>query len=80
MDNPFEDLDRRLSAIEEALAMIYQKLTVEKSPSKKFYTVNEAAKELSISTGTIYRLCKLGKIPTRKFGSRIVIPGNFIDK
>ncbi len=80
MSNPFEDIDRRLKSIEESLALIHQKLAVGKPSDKKFYTIKEAAKELSISTGTVYRLCKLGKIPTRRFGSRIIIPGDFMVK
>lgn len=76
--NPFASLDQRLSLIESTL----EKLAARELPKdeKKFYSIDEAAKKLDVSRITIYRNCQSGKIPHKKVGSRILIPGSFVDK
>ncbi len=76
--NPFASLDQRLSTIESTLAM----LAARELPKdeKKFYSIDEAAIKLDVSRITIYRNCQAGKIPCKKVGSRVLIPGSFVDK
>lgn len=73
--NPFDSISQRLSRIESTLALI-----VEKQPEKKFYPVAEAAERLGVAPITLYRGAESGKIPHKRVGSRLMIPGSFIEK
>jgi excisionase family DNA binding protein len=76
--NPFETLEHRLSAIQVQLECINDQLSA-KEMEKKFYSIEEAAEKLKVATITLYRNTKSGKIPSKKVGSRTMIPGSFID-
>lgn len=43
-------------------------------------TVNEAAKMLGISRGLAYQMVKMGKIPSVRFGKRILVPRSALEK
>ena len=43
-------------------------------------SVNTAAKKLRISRNLAYQMCHEGKIPTIKFGKRILVPKVALDK
>lgn len=75
--NPFSQIDSRLKAIEASLAMIAAK--EQPQAEKKFYTIAEAAKKLNVAEITLYRNGQAGKIPTKKIGSRLMVPGSFVD-
>lgn len=75
--NPFEAIDSRLRSIEEILSTIASKEIPELE--KHFYPVAEAAKKLGVSQITIYRGVQAGKIPSKKIGSRVMVPGSFVD-
>jgi excisionase family DNA binding protein len=78
--NPFDDIDTRPTSIEATLLALHQSIISKKPQTKKFYTVNEASKELKVSVITVYRLAKLGKIPSRKIGARVLIPREFVEE
>ena len=44
------------------------------------FNVNTAAKKLRISRNLAYQMCHEGKIPTVKFGKRILVPKVALDK
>ncbi|QUI24903.1 helix-turn-helix domain-containing protein [Vallitalea pronyensis] len=46
---------------------------------KSYYTVDEAAKILKLSLVTIYRHTKSGKIPCKRIGRSIRIPGTYLE-
>lgn len=75
--NPFEEIANRLSRIEEKLSLISLR---EQQTEKRFYPVSEAAKKLNVSSITIYRGCENGKIPNKRVGQRLLIPGSFVDR
>jgi excisionase family DNA binding protein len=77
--NPFASIDQRLSFIETTLAMLAAKELPTKNEAR-FYSIDEAAMKLNISRITIYRNCQAGKIPHKKVGARVLIPGSFVDK
>jgi len=43
-------------------------------------TVNEAAKMLGISRGLAYQMVKMGKIPSVRFGKRVLVPRSVLEK
>ena len=75
--NPFSLIDNRLKSIESTLAIIAAK--EQPQPEKKYYSIAEAAKKLNVAEITLYRNGQAGKIPTKKIGSRLMIPGSFVD-
>ncbi len=77
IQNPFDILGQQLAQINHKLDAMAQANRPE--PEKKFYPVAEAAQRLGIAPITIYRNIESGKIPAKKIGSRLLIPGSFID-
>lgn len=75
--NPFSLIDIRLKSIESTLAIIAAK--EQPQPEKKYYTIAEAATKLNVAQITLYRNGQAGRIPTKKIGSRLMIPGSFVD-
>lgn len=78
INNPFLNLDNRLSSIEsklDALASIQQPRM-----EKKYYPISEAAEKLNVATITLYRGVEAGRIPSKRIGSRVMIPGSFVDR
>jgi excisionase family DNA binding protein len=43
-------------------------------------TVEEAAKELGISRALAYEMARIGKLPTLRFGRRLVVPRRAVDR
>ena len=80
MNNPFETIETRLTSIESQLSEISTKLSATSTNEKKFYSVDHAAQKLGIASITMYRNIQAGKIPSKKVGGRILIPGSFCDK
>lgn len=76
--NPFEEISLRLSRIETSIQQLTQ--VEQPKPEVRFYQVDEAARKLHVSAITIYRNIQSGKIPSKKVGQRVLIPGSFIDK
>lgn len=77
IQNPFDLLDKRLQSIEETLSAMVSKENP-KSDDKLYYSAREAAEKLQVSEITIYRQMQSGKIPSKRVGSRRVIPASFI--
>ena len=75
--NPFDQIDFRLARIEESLQLIATK--EQPQPEKKYYSIAEAAKKLNVAEITLYRNGQANKIPTKKIGSRLMVPGSFVD-
>ncbi len=75
--NPFSLIDNRLKSIESTLAIMAAK--EQPQPEKKYYTIAEAAKKLNVAEITLYRNGKANRIPTKKIGSRLMVPGSFVD-
>jgi len=76
--NPFDSIDSRLKSIEQSLAAIAAKETPQ--AEKKFYPVAEAATKLNVASITLYRGVEAGKIPAKRIGSRLMIPGSYVEK
>lgn len=76
--NPFTAIDNRLSSIEQSLAAIASK--EQPQAERKFYPVNQAAEKLGVAAITLYRGVESGKIPHKRIGSRVMIPGSFVDR
>ena len=77
INNPFTQIDNRLKSIESTLAIIAAK--EQPQPEKKYYSISEAAKKLNVAEITLYRNGKSGKIPIKKVGSRLMVPGSYVD-
>jgi excisionase family DNA binding protein len=78
--NPFDQLQSRLNEIENLLKDIQDALLMGARQEKKFYSISEAAQKLKIAQITLYRNIQSGKIPVKRIGARILIPGSFIEK
>ncbi len=76
--NPFDAIDSRLKSIEESLATLAAK--EQPQAERKFYPVAEAAEKLCVAPITLYRGVESGKIPHKRIGSRVMIPGSYVDK
>ena len=75
--NPFSLIDNRLKSIESTLAILAAK--EQPQLEKKYYSIAEAAKKLNVAEITLYRNGQANKIPTKKIGSRLMVPGSFVD-
>lgn len=79
-NNPFDRLDFKLEAIEASLADIRNLLTSSPQTEQKYYTIAEAARKLGVAQITLYRNGQSGKVPTKKIGARLMVPGSFVDR
>jgi excisionase family DNA binding protein len=77
MENPFEIIDHRLMKIEEALIRLAS--LIQPQPEKRYYSVSQPAKKLNVAEITLYRNVNTGKIPAKKVGARLMIPGSYVD-
>ena len=71
MHNPFEEIDRRLAAIEELLIKLQPKYLVTDEPYVKPITTKELCAFLGITEPTVIRWRKKKKIPFFRIGSAI---------
>lgn len=71
MNNPFNEIDARLSNIENLLLDI--KHTPKEENVNEKLSIQEVAKELSVSTITIHNYIKKGVLPAIKIGRRVFI-------
>ncbi|HZY82865.1 MAG TPA: helix-turn-helix domain-containing protein [Cyclobacteriaceae bacterium] len=78
--NPFEAIDLQLKTIQSELLSIKNAIASSTHQEKTYYTIAEAAQKLNVSTITVYRNAQAGKIPTKRIGSRVMIPGSYLDK
>lgn len=78
--NPFEALENHLLSIKDELADLKKIVASTSQPEKKYYSISEAAQKLNVSEITLYRNGQSGKIPTKKIGTRLMVPGSFVDK
>jgi len=78
--NPFEVIDSRLQSIENILSELSSTLRTIKTPEAKYYTIADAAKKLGVAEITLRRNIQSEKIPSKRIGCRIMIPGSFVDK
>lgn len=76
--NPFAHIDARLRAIEAIVANIANRDLPQ--PEKRYYSIQEASKKLLVAPITLYRGIKTGRVPFKKVGSRLMIPGSFVDR
>lgn len=77
--NPFETIDKTLQSIQSELENIKNVLASTSKPEKKYYSIKEAADKLQVAEITLYRGGQSGKIPTKRIGSRLMVPGSFVD-
>ena len=73
MNNPFEQIEARLSNIENLLLDIKHQPVKEKTsePSDELLTVEQAAEFLSLATPTVYGLVQRGELPVMKRTKRL---------
>lgn len=71
MENPFTQLERRLSYIEQLLSAIASDTTDTNEPNSDLLSVDEAANLLRLSKATIYSKCSRRELPFMKRGKRI---------
>jgi excisionase family DNA binding protein len=53
---------------------------LESVTGKRFYTVQEIAELLGVSTPTIYREIRAGRFPALRLRSRYVVPAKAVDE
>ena len=74
MENPFEQLDQRLTNIEELLLEIKNQLgnpVSPQEPSEEILTIEQVAKFLSLSKPTIYSKVSRRELPVMKRGGKL---------
>lgn len=47
---------------------------------KKFYSIQELTKILSVGRSTLYAAVTAGKIPAKRLGTRILIPASYVNE
>lgn len=77
--NPFESLESKLLNIQNSLTEIKTSLSERPKVEQKYYPVAQAARKLNVAEITLYRECKKGRIPSKKIGERVMIPGSYVD-
>ncbi len=70
MENPFTQIEQRLSGIERLLREIHLKASEEE---EVFLNVKEAARFLNVSEQSVHNYIKEGKIPAKKVGRPYLI-------
>ena len=74
MENPFEQIDHRLTNIEELLLDIKNQLenpSPAPEPTEEILTVEQTAKYLNLTKATIYSKVSRGDLPVMKRGGRL---------
>jgi len=77
--NPFDAINIQLIEIKNELSAIALKVQSAPVTEKKYYSIRESAEKLNVSPITMYRGTASGEIPSRKVGTRTVIPSSFFD-
>ncbi|MBL7851679.1 MAG: helix-turn-helix domain-containing protein [Cyclobacteriaceae bacterium] len=78
--NPFELIEAKLETILVELQDLRHTIhKAESTADKGYYSILEAAEKLKVAEITLYRNIKAGKIPFKRIGSRIMIPGSFFE-
>ncbi|MBL7851210.1 MAG: helix-turn-helix domain-containing protein [Cyclobacteriaceae bacterium] len=78
--NPFETLSQQIESLRAEVSDLKGRISSPKSEGKKFYSIPEAAAETGVSKITLYRGVESGKIPSKKIGSRVLIPAAYFDR
>ncbi len=78
--NPFALISKELQNLKEDIKGIRVILASSSNSEKKFYSIAEASAKLGVAEITMYRNVQAGRIPSKKIGSRVMIPGSFVDK
>ena len=75
MENPFEQIDKRLSVIESQMKELITALRENKNISAEITYMNpaEAAKFLNVSKSQIYKMSSARTLPFRKTGKHIFL-------
>ena len=72
MDNPFEQLEKKLSSIENLILDLKQPTKVEPTEQpEQLLTVQEAAQFLTLTVPTIYSKVSKGELPVMKRSKRL---------
>lgn len=71
MDNPFENIDNRLTRIETTLAGMEDLIKRFKPKDDDFLSVTEAASFVNLKPSTLYKLVSSRKIPFHKPGKQL---------
>ena len=79
MENPFEIIDKRLTAIEGKLEALIQRIDNPASESPTWINSKQLAQHLGTSAAFVTRL-RTGKIPYYKLGGRIFFKKQEIDE
>jgi excisionase family DNA binding protein len=70
--NPFDQIDSRLSNIENLLLSISEQKTPEPKPEQpELMTIDEASSFLRLAKPTVYTLCSRGKLPYMKRAKKL---------
>lgn len=77
--NPFESLESKLLNIQNSINEIKNSLSEKPKAEQKYYPIAQAALKLNVAEITLYRNCQSGKIPSKKVGERVLIPGSYVD-
>lgn len=78
--NPFESIFNYLEFLKGEMAEIKSKLDSTSTTEKKYYSIADAARKLNVAQITMYRNVQAGKVPSKKVGSRLMVPGSFVDR
>src|SRR5690554_1057004 len=75
MNNPFKEIDLRLSSIETLLLDLKHGGDIHAKPSQEYFlTIDETAEFLHIKKQTLYAYVSKGLIPFRKRAGRLYFP------
>ena len=79
MENPFEELQKRLESIEEKLDNLTETIENPQNSTPQWLSTKQLAKMLGVSTSTITNL-RISKLPYYKLGGRILFKKQEIDE
>lgn len=79
MENPFEELEKRLTSIENKLDSLIDRIENPQNSSPTWMTSKQLAQHLGISVSTVTNL-RVSKIPYYKLGGKIYFKKQEIDE
>lgn len=77
--NPFDLLESHLLSIKASLDDLRRTIDSTSHNEKEWYSISEASQRLGCSRITLYRNAQSGKVPVKNVGTRLLIPGSYVN-
>jgi excisionase family DNA binding protein len=79
-DNPFVSIRNDIGSVRQDIQELRQLIQATKAETPKYFSIAETAKLSNTAEITIRRGVEKGTIPSKRIGTRILIPASFFSK